>query len=154
MARILIAEHNQATSGYLQTALKKSGNSVRATGTGLETWRATSEEIFDILIVNIVMPGVDGFTLAQRALYDNPELQVIFVTGFAGVVMNTQDTPSYAPAPMVGHPFHIKEIAGYVRTMLGYAALPQKAAPTLSDSNVVYADFSRKESAVQQHASH
>src|SRR5437762_8259287 len=106
MARILIAEHNKTTASYLMAALKKAGNSVEMVDNCLDAWRASSKESFDILMVDVVMPGIDGFVLAQKALQDNPTLQVIFITGFAGVVMDTQATPPYAPAPITMRPFH------------------------------------------------
>lgn len=152
MAHILIAEHNQTTASYLAAALRKAGNSVTLADNCLDAWRVSTRETFDILLVDVVMPGVDGFVLAQKALQDNAELKVIFITGFAGVAMDTQATPSYAPAPITTRPFHLTEIAARVRYLMGLGGLPSKAStPSLEASeNVVYADFSRKEAFVQQ----
>ncbi len=150
MARILIAEHNQTTSGYLAAALRKAGNSVELVDNCLDAWRASSKEAFDVLMVDVVMPGIDGFILAQKALQDNPSLQVIFITGFAGVAMDTQATPSYAPAPVTMRPFHLKEIASRVRYLMGIGSLPAQSSG--HSGSVVYADFSRK-AVAQQHVS-
>jgi DNA-binding response OmpR family regulator len=149
MARILIAEHNKATADYIHVALKKAGNSVECVDNCLDAWRLTSRADFDVLLVDIVMPGIDGFILAQKALQDNPDLQVIFITGFAGVAMDVYATPGYSPAPVTTRPFHLKEIAQRVRYLLGQGSLPARstAAP---DSKVIYADFSQKSPAQQQ----
>ena len=149
MARILIAEHNQATSNYLSAALRKAGNSVAFVDNCLDAWRASSKEDFDILLVDVVMPGIDGFVLAQKALQENPSLQVIFITGFAGVAMDMQATPAYAPAPVTTRPFHLKEIASRVRYLMGQGSLPLTAAQP-SEGNVVYADFSARQEMSQQ----
>ncbi len=150
MARILIAEHNKTTANYLAAALKKAGNKVCVVDNCLDAWRASSKESFEVLVVDVVMPGVDGFVLAQRALQENPLLQIIFVTGFSGVAMDIQATPNYAPAPVTTSPFHLRHIANQVRYLMGFGSSPAKR-PAAAGS-VIYADFSRKDAA-QQHMS-
>lgn len=143
MARILIAEHNESTSSYLFNTLKKAGNSVEVVDNCLDAWRVSSRETFDVLLVNVVMPGIDGFVLAQKALQDNPGLQVIFITGFAGVAMDTHATPAYAPAPVTTRPFHLKEVVTRVRYLMGQGSLPFKAQ-TPAEGSIIYADFAQK----------
>lgn len=146
MARVLVAEHNKSTSAYITNALRKAGNSVEVVDNCLDAWRVTSKEDFDILLVDVVMPGIDGFVLAQKALQDNPSMQVIFITGFAGVAMDTMATPSYAPAPITTRPFHLKDLASRIRYLMGQGALPEAYATAngASDSNVIYANFEQK----------
>ena len=151
MARILIAEHNSTTASYLHATLKKAGNTVETVDNCLDAWRVSSRDSFDVLLVNVVMPGIDGFVLAQKALQDNPGLQVIFLTGFAGVAMDTHATPAYAPAPVTTRPFHLKEIASRVRYLMGQGSLPLKAPHQSADGNIIYADFAHKKAA-RQHA--
>ncbi|MBI1214567.1 MAG: response regulator [Alphaproteobacteria bacterium] len=150
MARILIAEHNEATATYLVNTLKKAGNSVELVDNCLDAWRISSRDMFDVLLVNVVMPGIDGFVLAQKALQDNPSLQVIFITGFAGVAMDTHATPVYAPAPVTTRPFHLKEVAGRVRYMMGQGSLPAAEEHGADEGNIIYADFAKK--TVNRHA--
>lgn len=149
MAKILIAEHNHTTASFLQNVLKRAGNAVILADNCLDAWRASSRESFDVLMVDVSMPGIDGFVLAQKALQDNPLLQVIFITGFAGVAMDTAATPVYAPAPVTMRPFHLKEIAGRVRFLLGIGGLPQTSNTTHND-NIIYADFTNKSASQHQ----
>lgn len=153
MARILIAEHNQTTADYLYATLKKAGYDVDKIDNSLDAWRLTSREIYDVLMVDIAMPGIDGFILSQKALQENPSLQIIFITGFAGVAMDTYATPPYAPAPITTRPFHLRDIAGRIRYMMGYGNLPATNHLQQAADNVVYANFMQKGSdqqAVQQ----
>ncbi len=143
MARVLIAEHNQTVASYLAASLKKAGNTIELVDNYLDAWRASSKDAFDILMVDVVMPGIDGFVLAQKILQDNPELQVIFITGFAGVAMDTQATPVYAPAPITMRPFHLREAAGRIRYLMGLGGLPV-ADMNNGEGRVVYADFGPK----------
>jgi two-component system cell cycle response regulator CpdR len=151
MARILVAEHNKTTSDYIYNSLKKTGNTVSMVDNCLDAWRTTSRENFDVLLVDVVMPGIDGFVLAQKALQDNPNLQIVFITGFAAVAMDTFATPSYAPAPMITRPFHLKEIAARVQFLTGQGGLPVKGNTEIAEGNVVYADFSNKVTTQPQH---
>ena len=149
MARILIAEHNQTVANYLAASLKKAGNTVLMVDNYLDAWRASAKEAFDVLMVDVVMPGIDGFVLAQKILQDNPELQVIFITGFAGVAMDTQATPVYAPAPITMRPFHLREADSRVRYLMGIGGLPASDTHT-REGRVVYADFTAKNGTSQQ----
>jgi len=151
MAKVLIAEHNQTVANYLTAQLKKAGNSVTVVDNYLDAWRSASQNSYDILMVDVVMPGIDGFVLAQKILQDNPELQVIFITGFSGVAMDTQATPAYAPAPITMRPFHLREAASRIRYLMGMGGLPNTELSN-NDGNVVYADFSAK--AQHQHGTY
>ena len=103
MARILIAEHNESTSSYLFNTLKKAGNSVEVVDNCLDAWRVSSRETFDVLLVNVVMPGIDGFVLAQKALQDPIEKMVAFeyeVTGtWQDPVVTRKRRPVQDPGP-------------------------------------------------------
>src|SRR4051812_21538774 len=140
MAKVLIAEHNQTLSSYLAASLKKAGHFIEIADNYLDAWRASSQDAFDVLMVDVVMPGIDGFVLAQKILQDNPGMQVIFITGFAGVAMDTQATPVYAPAPITMRPFHLRESASRIRYLLGHGVLPSAESST-GEGRVVYADF-------------
>lgn len=141
MARILVAEHNQSTASYLRSTLKKSGHTVCVADNCLNAWRAVSQGNFDIFMVDISMPGVDGFVLAQKALQDNSLLHVIFITGFAAVALDTQATLPYAPTPVTSSPFHLTGIAACVRYLTGQSNLPLKSARVEIDNNIIYLDF-------------
>lgn len=148
MARILIAEHTGATAQYLAQALRKAGNSLEIADNCLDAWRASSNDFFDVLLINVAMPGIDAFVLAQRALQENPDAQIIFVSGFSGTAMDTQATPPYAPAPITSHPFHLREIASRVRYLMGFGSMPGSTQQEHS-GNIVYADFAQKPAGTQ-----
>ena len=150
MARILIAEHNEATSGYLAATLRKAGNSVETADNGLEAWKTSSKKSFDILLIDIVMPEIDGFALAQKILQDNPALRIVFITGFAGITMEINSTSSYAQVALTNRPFHLNEISSCVRYMMGKGDMPVKSPSEDVCNNVVYADFNSKKVACHQ----
>ncbi len=72
-------------------------------------------DAFDLLLADIVMPGMDGIELSQRASKIRPGLKVMFITGFAGVVM---DRAEREKRPVLSKPFHLKELVDQVEQVL------------------------------------
>ena len=48
---------------------------------------ALSDGPYDLLLTDIVMPGVDGIEVARRAAELDPEMRIMFITGFAAVAL-------------------------------------------------------------------
>ncbi len=48
---------------------------------GLEIAEAGSQNI-DLLLTDMLLPGLSGFDLARKALERNPDLEVLFMTGY------------------------------------------------------------------------
>ena len=82
MTRILVAEHNKTTSAYLYNTLKKAGNSVDVVDNCLDAWRVSSNDCYDILVVDVVMPGISGKTLAEELSHARPDLKTLFMSGY------------------------------------------------------------------------
>ena len=72
---------------------------------------------FDLLLTDIVMPGMDGIELAKRAAELNAGLKIMFITGFAAVALHPS---SNAPkqAKVLSKPFHLREIVAEVERMI------------------------------------
>jgi len=147
MTKILIAEQNTAVSSFLKKQLKGAYNDTTVVNSSNEAWKAIGQMDYecDVLMIDIMMPGIDGFVLAQKALQFNPGLQVIFITGFAAVAMDSYNTPTHAPRPMTSRPFHLRDIADRIRFYMGEADLPFDAIyaqqQNTAQDNVVYATF-------------
>lgn len=143
MAKILIAEHNNSIQTSLKQNLSGKGHELRFVEQDTDAWKQVATEAFDIIIIDLMMPDMDGFNLAQKALFNAPNTHVIFITGFAAVTMDTYNTPSYAPSPMTSRPFHIGKIADRIDFLMGHVALPLYALTEAEhdEDNVIYADF-------------
>ena len=86
MYRILLAEDDDSMRGFLERALGKAGYDVIASSpTARRPTSACKEEPFTLLLTDIVMPQMDGIELARRAAELDPELKIMFITGFAAV---------------------------------------------------------------------
>ena len=79
MARILVAEDEDAVRAYVERALTHAGHSVAAVADGLLAVDALGRERFDLLVTDIVMPNMDGITLALKVTKERKELKALKV---------------------------------------------------------------------------
>ncbi|OJT95258.1 MAG: response regulator [Alphaproteobacteria bacterium 65-7] len=120
MAHILLAEDDESLRKFLAAALIKAGHTVTDFGDGGEAWDCIQGIAFDLLLTDIVMPGMDGIELAKRAAERDQALKIMFITGFAAVALHPS---SGAPkqAKVLSKPFHLREIVAEVDRMLAAA---------------------------------
>ncbi|CAN5145573.1 response regulator [soil metagenome] len=112
MARILLAEDDTSMREYLQRALQRVGYDVESVGCGTEAIPLLEKDRYDLLLTDIVMPEMDGIELAQKASEIDPEIRVMFITGFAAVAL--QSGRAAPEAKMLSKPFHLKDLVAEV----------------------------------------
>ena len=115
--RILLAEDDDSMRGFLTRALVKAGYDVIAFANGAEAYDRLKEEPFSLLLTDIVMPRMDGIELARRASEIDPDLKIMFITGFAAVTLNS-DKPAPKDARVLSKPFHLKDLVADVAKLL------------------------------------
>lgn len=117
MAHILLAEDDESLRKFLTAALVKAGHAVTDFGDGGEAYECLKGFNFDLLLTDIVMPGMDGIELAKRAAELNGGLKIMFITGFAAVALHPA---AGAPkqAKVLSKPFHLREIVAEVERMV------------------------------------
>jgi chemotaxis response regulator CheB len=79
---ILYVEDDAAVRDVVFQMLVNQGFRVLAATSADEALRILAERPVDLLFADIVLPGIDGVTLAQQAKYMRPEIKVLFATGF------------------------------------------------------------------------
>jgi two-component system cell cycle response regulator CpdR len=117
MAHILLAEDDESLRRFLAAALVKAGHDVTDFGDGTEAFECLKGFRVDLLLTDIVMPGMDGIELAKRAAEMDQALKIMFITGFAAVALHPS---SNAPkqAKVLSKPFHLREIVQEVERMI------------------------------------
>ena len=120
--KILLAEDDDDMRRFLVKALEKAGYQVAAFDNGASAYDRLREEPFSLLLTDIVMPEMDGIELARRATELDPDLKVIFITGFAAVALNAQKTGANRNAKILSKPFHLRELVQEVDRILKEAA--------------------------------
>ena len=117
MHRILLAEDDDSMRGFLERALDKAGYDVLSFSNGADAYERLKREPFTLLLTDIVMSRMDSIELARRAAEIDPDLKIMFITGFAAVVLNNE---SAAPkdARVLSKPFHLKDLVREVERLL------------------------------------
>ncbi|HEY9078929.1 PAS domain-containing protein [Magnetovibrio sp.] len=116
---ILLVEDEDAVRMFGSRALRNKGYTVLEAANGeeaLEVINATDKQI-DLIVTDVVMPGMDGHTLVQFVRQEMPDMKVILISGFAENVI-----PGGIPADSSFHflpkPFSLKDLAAKVKGVL------------------------------------
>lgn len=117
MTRILLAEDDNDMRRFLAKALQNAGYDVVAFDNGRSAYERMREEPFTLLLTDIVMPEMDGIELARRATELDPDLKVMFITGFAAVALNP-DSKAPKDAKVLSKPFHLRDLVNEVERLL------------------------------------
>lgn len=108
MTRILLAEDDNDMRRFLVKALERAGYDVIDFDNGASAYERLREEPFSLLLTDIVMPEMDGIELARRATEIDPDLKVMFITGFAAVTLKAaKEAPQ---AKLLSKPFHLRDL--------------------------------------------
>jgi len=117
MARILLAEDDDDMRRFLVKALERAGYDVSDFDNGASAYERLREEPFSLLLTDIVMPEMDGIELARKASELDPELKIMFITGFAAVALNP-DNHAPKDAKILSKPFHLRDLVDQVERLL------------------------------------
>lgn len=117
-ARILLVEDEDAVRTFSMRALTNKGYEVLAAengDAGLMVFREQTQAI-DLLITDVMMPGMDGPTLAKEILTAMPSLKVIFISGYTEEKLKDTLGENIYFLPK---PFTLKQLAAKVKDVLG-----------------------------------
>jgi two-component system cell cycle response regulator CpdR len=117
MAKILLAEDDTDMRRFLVKALQNAGFDVISYDNGLSAYQRLREEPFELLLTDIEMQEMDGIELARRASEIDPDIKIMFITGFAAVALNS-DSAAPKNAKVLSKPVHLRELVNEVNKLL------------------------------------
>ncbi len=103
--------------GFVGGARAPAGDDGVSWAQGVAANERLLQEPFTLLLTDIVMPRMDGIELARRASEMDPELKIMFITGFAAVALNS-DVAAAREAHVLSKPFHLKDLVREVERLL------------------------------------
>ncbi len=83
--RILIVDDERSQRDMLAGSLEKEGYSVATAESGFKTIELCENKYFEVALIDLKMPGMDGIELLQKLKELNPEIQVIMITAHGSV---------------------------------------------------------------------
>lgn len=120
MSKILLAEDDDAMRHFLAKALVKQGHEVVDCANGMDAFDAIKKNPdFDMLLTDIVMPGMDGIELSNKSMALCPDIKIMYITGFAGMnVGETQKNSHNLSIKTLSKPFHLNDLIKQVDATL------------------------------------
>lgn len=123
MAHILVVEDEGMVAEVVQQYLLRDHHSVRVVHDGVSAIRAHSEEPAELLVLDVMLPGLDGFEVCRR-VREEGDIPVIILSArreeedrLRGLALGADD--------YVTKPFSPRELAARVQTVLRRATPPE-----------------------------
>ena len=115
--RILIVEHHELNRDMLSRRLRRQGYAVTQASDGTEALEKLNSCEFDLMFLDLKMPGMDGADLFGLIRELKPELPVAVITGYPDSEMMARAL-AHGPLMVMNKPFGEAEIAGAVNVFL------------------------------------
>lgn len=130
--KLLVAEDEPKIGAYLQQGLTEAGFTVDRVVTGTDALQYALSKAYDLLILDVMMPGLDGWEVLRMVRAAGKEVPVLFLTARDGVDDRVKGLELGADDYLV-KPFAFSELLARVRTLLrrgssGYAQTTMKMA--------------------------
>ncbi|MFE2448115.1 response regulator transcription factor [Stenotrophomonas sp. NPDC087984] len=133
--RVLVVDDESALADLLSMALRYEGWEVRTAGDGAEAIRITRELRPDAVVLDVMLPDMDGLTVLGRLRRELPDIPVLFLTArdavedrIAGLTAGGDD--------YVTKPFSLEEVVARLRGLLrrsGAAAARSESVLAVGD---------------------
>jgi len=106
VAKILVVDDEVELKNALVEALSAQSFEARGFTNGAHALAALSEEVFDVLVTDLMMPEMDGIALIEKALEIDPHLVAIIMTG-QGTIQTAVDAMKMGAFDYVLKPFRM-----------------------------------------------
>ena len=127
--RILIVEDEPAIAASISAALGASGYQTRTAVDGEEAWFLGDTEEFDLVVLDLGLPGMDGLAVLKRWRSAGREMPVLILTA-RGTWPERVEGIDAGADDYLAKPFRIEELLARVRALIRRAA--GHASPVLA----------------------
>jgi len=132
--KILIVEDEPKTSEYLRQGLTEAGFRVDLARNGLDGHHLANTERYDLIILDVMLPDIDGWRILQSLREAGKHLPVLFLTARDSVNDRVKGLDLGADDYLV-KPFAFAELLARVRTLL------RRGGTNSVDANLTVADL-------------
>jgi DNA-binding response OmpR family regulator len=133
--RILIAEDDTHVARYLQKRLEAEHFAVDVVSNGLEAQKLAVESDYDLLIMDVGLPGTDGFQVLRFVRVNKPLVPVIMLSGYNTTEDRVRGLDSGAD-DYLAKPFSFAELSARIRALLRRGGFPDTSVLRAQDLEV------------------
>jgi two-component system, OmpR family, alkaline phosphatase synthesis response regulator PhoP len=119
--RILLVEDEESIRDLLRFNLELEGNAVETSGNGIEALEMIRGQHFDLLILDLMLPGLDGISITEQVRLVNSDIPILILTA--------KDLPTDIVKGLrkgaddyITKPFHLEEVLLRVQSLLRRSA--------------------------------
>lgn len=135
MFKIGLAEDDVKIASLIKTGLQEHNYQVTTIPDGLMALYAFKEEAFDLIILDVMMPGMNGIEVCRQLRETNTDVPILMLTALGSVDDKVLGLNSGADDYLV-KPFHFKELLARIEALLRR----HSAAFTQQKNNLSYED--------------
>jgi len=142
--RVLVVDDDQTVAEVVARYLEREGLDVETTGDGLAALEAAAERPPDLVVLDLMLPGLDGFEVCRR-LRETSAVPIVMLTARGDeddrVVGLDRGADDY-----VAKPFSPRELVARVKATLRRAATPQSLqSPQILSAGTIRLDLRARE---------
>lgn len=115
-ATVLLVDDDPDVRGLLQDYVAAVVSTVYVAASARAALLLLAERDVDILVTDLILPDIDGFTLARRALSLRPTLRVLYISGYAETTRQSPARPR--TANFLAKPCRFQEVDRALRTLV------------------------------------
>jgi len=127
--RLLIVEDSPALQRSLAEGLQRAGYAVDVTGSGTEALRMASHPLYDAVVLDILLPGMDGLAVLKELRARRNKVPVLMLTARDTVADRITGLRTGADDYLI-KPFAFEELVARVESLIRRAA--NEAHPTIT----------------------
>lgn len=143
MSKILLVEDADRIASFVQKGLEANGFDVTRTASGEDAIRLLVAAEFDLVILDIGLPGIDGFEVLRRARGQGIQTPVIVLTA-RDSVDNTVASFAGGADDYMGKPFSFDELLARVRARISKPKISEPSQNNLAVGSITLNLLTRK----------
>lgn len=121
--KLLVIEDEEKTADYLRQGLMEAGFVVDLARNGLDGHHLALDDVYDLIILDVMLPDVDGWRIVQAVRGAGKQVPVLFLTARGSVDDRVKGLELGADDYLV-KPFAFSELLARVRTLLRRGSAP------------------------------
>lgn len=116
-SKILVVDDEDTLRTVLSQELKSEGYDVETAADGLLALDAIKQNKFDLVLLDIKMPNMDGFEVLKYIKQNHPDLKIIMLTGFADL-KNAIESKKLGAEDFVSKPYDLVDLLTTIERVL------------------------------------
>ncbi|MDP9242808.1 MAG: response regulator transcription factor [Actinomycetota bacterium] len=141
VGRLLVIDDEQRILDFVRRGLQAEGMTVDSASDGEQGLRLALARSYDLVILDLVMPGMDGNTVLRRILEQKPSQAVMILSALNDTASKVSSL-EHGAEDYISKPFSLEELLARVRARLRSAA---RSGPTLLATSSLSLDLIRRE---------